>query len=173
MNLHLCVAFTLAVLAAAACDASRARVSPPTNATDPIIGTWKLNVAESTFSTAMQDVPPKELTEVLREIEDGRIELAQHGIQEDGAPVTFRITYSAQGGVVTVIDAEGTEGVTFIETLVSPGNWYVTTLRDGKQVIVRHKVVTADGKAKRETVHGTDEHGQPFEQIEVFERIQQ
>jgi hypothetical protein len=121
----------------------------------------------------MQGVPPKELTEVLREIEDSRIELAQHGIQEDGAPVTFRITYPAQGGVVTVVDAEGTEGLTFIETLVSPGNWYVTTLRDGKQVIVRQKVVSADGKTKRETVHGTDEHGQPFQQVEVYGRIQQ
>ena len=56
MNLHLCVVFTLAVLAAAACDGSRARVSPPPSATDPIIGTWRLKVAESTFSTAMQDV---------------------------------------------------------------------------------------------------------------------
>jgi hypothetical protein len=40
-------------------------------------------------------------------------------------------------------------------------------------VIVRHKAVSADGKTKRETVHGTDEHGKPFEQIEVYERIQQ
>lgn len=148
-------------------------LAAPAWAADPIIGTWKLNVAESTFSTAMQDVPPRELTEALREIEGDRIELAQDGIQEDGAPVTFRIAYPAQGGVVTIIDAEGTEGLTFLETLVSPGNWYVTTLRDGKQVIVRHKVVSADGKTKRETVHGTDEHGQPFEQIEVYERIQQ
>ena len=56
---------------------------------------------------------------------------------------------------------------------MGPGNWYVTTLRDGKQVIVRHKIVSADGKTKRETVHGTDERDQPFEQIEVYERIRQ
>ena len=64
------------------------------------------------------------------------------------------------------------EGVTFYETLVSPAIWYATTLRGGKQVIVRHKVVSADGKAKRETAHGTDDRGQPFEQVEVYERIQ-
>ena len=87
--------------------------------------------------------------------------------------MTFCITYPAKGGVVTVIDGEGTEGLNFIETLVGPGNWYVTTLRDGKQVIVRHKIVSADGKTKRETVHGTDERDQPFEQIEVYERIRQ
>lgn len=147
-------------------------VPVPAWAEDPIIGTWKLNVAESRFSKAMQEVPPKELIEVLREMEEGRIELAQRGIQENGAPVTFRITYPARGGVVTVIGAEGTEGLTFIETLASPGNWYVTTLRGGKQVVLRHKVVSADGRTKRETVHGTDEHGQPFEQIEVYDRIQ-
>jgi len=48
----------------------------PAWAADPIIGTWKLDVAESTFSSAMQDVPPKELVEVIREVEGGRIELA-------------------------------------------------------------------------------------------------
>lgn len=148
-------------------------VAAPASAADPIVGAWKLNVAESTFSTAMQDVPPKELTEVIREIEGDRIELAQHGIQENGALVTFRISYPAQGGIVTIIDAEGTEGLTFVETLVGPGNWYATTLRGGKQVIVRHKVVSADGRTKRETVHGTDEYGRLFEQIEIYERIRQ
>jgi hypothetical protein len=140
-------------------------------AADPIIGTWKLDVAESTFSTAMQDVPPKELVEVIREVEGGRIELAQNGTQQDSERITFRITYPSQGGLVTIDEGQGTEGLTFIETLVSPGNWYATTLQAGKQVILRHKVVSADGKTKRETVRGTDERGQPFEQVEVYERI--
>ena len=143
----------------------------PAWAADPIIGTWKLDVAESTFSTAMQGVPPKELVEVIREVEGGRIELAQSGTQQDGERITFRITYPAQGGLVTIDEGQGTEGLTFVETLVSPGNWYATTLQAGKQVILRHKVVGADGKTKRETVRGTDERGRPFEQIEVYERI--
>ena len=143
----------------------------PAWAADPIIGTWKLDVANSTFSAAMQDVPPKELVEVIREVEGDRLELAQNGTQEDGARVTFRITFPSQGGLVTINEGEGTEGLTFIETLVSPGNWYATTLRAGKQVILRHKVVSADGSMKRETVRGTDERGRPFEQIEVYRRI--
>ena len=143
----------------------------PARAADPIIGTWKLDVAESTFSPAMQDVPPQELIEVIREVGGDRIELAQNGTQEDGARITFRITYPSQGGLVTINEGEGTEGLTFIETLVSPGNWYATTLQAGKQIIVRHKVVSADGNLKRETVHGTDHRGHPFEQIEVYERI--
>ncbi|MCF7763262.1 MAG: hypothetical protein K9N62_06275 [Verrucomicrobia bacterium] len=142
-------------------------------AADPIIGTWKLKVAASTFSTAMQAVPPKELTEVTREIEGGRIELAQHGIQKDGASVTFRATFPKQGGAVTIMEGEELEGgMIFIETLLSPGQWVVTSLRNGKQVIVRHKVISADGKTRRDSVHGTDEHGRPFDQVEVYERIQ-
>jgi len=159
--------------------APQASSMAPAQAADPIIGIWELNVAKSTFSTAMQAVPPRELTEVTREIEGGRIELAQHGIQEDGAPVNFRATFPKQGGVVTIMEGEAvTEGedikaMTFIETLVSPGQWVVTSLRNGKQVIVRHKVISTDGKMRRDTVQGTDEHGQPFEQIEVYERIRQ
>lgn len=119
----------------------------------------------------MQGVAPKAVIEVLREISGGRIELSQKGIQGDGSRVTFRITYPAKGGVVKILDGPGTEGFMFVETLVSPGNWYVTVLRDGKQVFLRHKVVNADGKTKQETVSGVDEHGQPFKQIEVYERI--
>ena len=52
-------------------------VAVPAWAADPIIGTWRLNVAKSTFSIAMQKIPPKELTEVIREVDNGRIELAQ------------------------------------------------------------------------------------------------
>jgi len=70
----------------------------PAWAADPIIGIWKLDVAESTFSTVMQDEPPKELIEVIREVEGDRIELAQNGTQEDGTRVTFRITYPTRGG---------------------------------------------------------------------------
>lgn len=73
---------------------------------------------------------------------------------------------------MTVIGAEGTEGLTFIETLVSPGNWYVTALRGGKQVIVRHKVFSAMEEPSGRRCTGMDEHGKPFEQIEVYDRIQ-
>lgn len=52
--------------------APQASSTAPARAADPIVGTWKLKVAESTFSTAMQAVPPKELTEVTREIEGVR-----------------------------------------------------------------------------------------------------
>ncbi|MHC1766170.1 MAG: DUF1579 family protein [Verrucomicrobiia bacterium] len=150
------------------------KVSGSAEFVDSIIGTWKLNVAKSTFSKAMQDSPPKESTEVIREIEGGRLELFANGVEQDGSKGVFRITFPAQGGLVTVIAdsaAEETKGLTFIETRLSSGNWFVTTLRDGKQVFLRHKVVSADGNTKRETVQGTDDNGRRFEQIEVFERI--
>ena len=46
-------------------------------AADPIIGTWKLNIEKSKFSSAkhpMLDLTdPKEQTEVYRELDSGRI----------------------------------------------------------------------------------------------------
>ena len=56
-------------------------------AADPIIGTWKLNVEESKFSPILKDIqpPPKERTEVYREIEGDLIEFSSTTIAQDVA----------------------------------------------------------------------------------------
>jgi hypothetical protein len=141
-------------------------------AADPIIGTWKLNVAKSRFSQAVQailkEAPPKEYSEVLREVEGDQIELSGKGIQTNGQPFSFRLMWPRQGGMVTIL--EDVPGFTYIETLIGPGEWYVTTLQNGKQVSIRHKVVSRDGRTKQETITVTDAQGRRFEQIELFER---
>jgi hypothetical protein len=145
----------------------------PAMAADPIIGTWKLNVAKSKFSPAMQAItkrpPPKEYTEVYREIEGDQIEFTTHEILADGSSRSGHLIWPRQGGTVKVLQG-GVEGLTYVETLIGPGDWYVTALQDGKQFGIRHKTLSKDGKTKRETITGTDSAGKPFEQIEVFDR---
>ena len=63
-------------------------------------------------------------------------------------------------------------GVTMVETLIAQGEWYATFLRDGKQFMVIHKVVSEDGKTMSLNYTGGDPQGNPFEQVDVYERQQ-
>jgi hypothetical protein len=67
-----------------------------TMSADPIIGSWKLNLAKSKFSTPGS--APKELTEVYREIEGNQIERTATAISADGSSGSMKLTWPRQGG---------------------------------------------------------------------------
>ena len=142
----------------------------PAMAADPIIGSWKTNVAKSKFSPLLLAAlkrAPKERTEVYREIEGDQIEMAATEIGTDGSPQSGKLVWPRQGGT-----ARGAlrEGPVFVEVLTDPGNWYVAILMDGKQTALLHKTISKDGRTMRQTTKGTTPDGKTFEQIEVFDR---
>jgi hypothetical protein len=136
-------------------------------AADPIIGTWKLNLAESKFPAT--EVMPKERTEIYRELEVDLIEFIATGIEANGSPISFKATWPQQGGTVDIMQG-GNEETSYIETLVEPGNWYVTVLQNGKQIGVIHKTFSKDGKKMRQTYTSTDAQGNPFERLSLYDR---
>jgi hypothetical protein len=140
-------------------------------AADPIIGTWKLNLNKSKI--AIPDSAPKETigyylamkewTEIYREIAGDQMELAS---TEEPAG---KYVWPRQGGVVTV--EEGAPlWATHIETLIEPGNWYVTLVRDGKQVAVIHKTFSKDGKTMQQTRTFRDPQDKFIEMPRVFDK---
>jgi hypothetical protein len=141
-------------------------------AADPIIGTWKLNVAKSKFSPAylaLQKVAaPKEETLVFREVGD-QVELTATGTRTDGSPISSKSTSPRQGGAVKSQQG-GPEGVSTIVTVLDPGNRYTTSIRDGKQIQVGHSVISKDGKTMTVTYKGIDPQGKPFEQVVVLDK---
>ena len=136
-------------------------------AADPIIGTWKLNIAKSTFSPNVPAV--KENTDVYREIEGGQIELTYTATEKDGSATLLKLTWPVQGGMAKVLQGDPA-GTTWVETLIAPGEWYATYLRDGKQFQTRHKAISKDGKTMRQTLRGFDAQGKPFELLLVSDR---
>ena len=144
-------------------------------AADPIIGTWKLNIAKSKSRTG-GDVTAKERTDVYREIEGNQIEWTRTETRADGSLSSSRLIWPQQGGIVTLI-LPGKEPVTktpdgesMIETLIEPGKWYVTRLRDARQRSVYHKIVSSDGKTLSVIVKGHDEQGKPYESLTVYDK---
>lgn len=136
-------------------------------AADPIIGTWKLNLAESKFPAT--EALPKERTEVYRELDVDQMEFIATGTDANGSPILFKGTWPQQGGNVKILEG-GNEGISYVETLIEPGNWYVTVIQNGRQTGVIHKTISKDGKRMRQTYRSTDARGNPFERLSLYDR---
>jgi ABC-type sugar transport system substrate-binding protein len=120
----------------------------PAFAADPIIGTWKLNVAKSKFS------PNQVLTAGSRVYTEsaGVYTLEQKTTSAAGKEVANVAQYSegkeqAQGpGQLQTID-------TVLAKKVNANTWNFVLKKDGKTVGHVHRVVSPDGKTL--TVHNT------------------
>ena len=138
----------------------------PAMAADLIVGTWKLDVGSSKFAVP----PPKEQTEVYKELASGEIEMVLIRVQSDGKSTSRTLTWPSSGG--TVQDPRGVlpKGETLVETSLGPGEWYVTYLMNGKQYLTMHKLISPDGQTMRQTIRGLDPQGHPGEQIQMLRR---
>ncbi|MBV8404179.1 MAG: hypothetical protein JO203_08285 [Gammaproteobacteria bacterium] len=125
-------------------------VAGPAFAADPIVGSWKLNVAKSKFTAG------QELTAGTRTYTEanGVYTLEQKLTHKDGKEASNRVQYS-DGKEMTQTGTGGPAGVT-VATLahkVSANTWDFDLKQDGKVVGHVHRVVSADGKSV--TVHNT------------------
>ena len=107
-------------------------------AVDPIIGTWKCT------SPGHPDL--KEETHIYREVEGDMIELSAAQISKDGSSNSFRTIWPKEGGIVKSLSGEFKEGRLYIEVLDESNNWYLFIIRNGRQHIMYHKIVSEDGK---------------------------
>jgi hypothetical protein len=118
----------------------------PAFAADPIVGTWKLDVAKSKFSPGQE---LKTSTRVYTET-NGVYTLEQKLTAADGKEISYRVQYSdgkdmkqASGGALDTTHA----------TKIDANTWDFDLKKDGKVVGHVHRVVSADGKVL--TVHNT------------------
>ncbi|MBV8496168.1 MAG: hypothetical protein JO361_05220 [Gammaproteobacteria bacterium] len=118
----------------------------PALAADPIIGTWKLNVAKSTFS---QGHALTAGTRVYSEA-DGLYTLEQKLTGADGKTVSNTATYR-DGKEVK--QAPGGAADAAVAKKVDANTWDFEIKKDGKVVGRVHRVVSADGKSM--TIHNT------------------
>jgi len=138
-------------------------------AADPVIGTWKLNIPGSKISPS--GTAPKELTEVYKEADGDQIEFTRTGIQTDGASLSSKWTWPRHGGMVKRhLPAPLPREMSYVETLIEAGDWYVTVLQDGRQIAVIHKTFSKDGNTMIQTFWNVDENGKTTEQLLVFDK---
>ncbi|HYX74561.1 MAG TPA: hypothetical protein VE819_07750 [Steroidobacteraceae bacterium] len=137
----------------------------PAFAADPIVGTWKLDVAKSKF------VPGQELkasTRVYSEA-NGVYTLDQKLTAADGKEISYRVQYSDGKDMKQAANSALALDTTHAKK-IDANTWDFDLKKDGKAVGHVHRVVSADGKTL--TVHnsGTMISGLTGDQTLVFDK---
>lgn len=128
--------------------------------TDPLIGTWELNVAKS------KGVKSGSTT----------IEAAGKGIKftvdlmpADGAPSHWAFTANYDGKDYPVT-GNSPYGDTVVLTRVDARTLRITSKQNGKVTTTATIVVAEDGKSRTTTIKGTDVKGQPVDVVSYYEK---
>lgn len=145
-----------------------------TSSSSSVVGTWKLNVANSDYGVA---TAPKSATRTVEAHGDG-VTVSYEYVESDGSTIKYSFAASFDGKD-NPICGSGTESwretkVAGAETIAlrSLGsNGYAGTLKKGNNVVMTTRtIVSKDGKVTTVTANGADAKGQPTKIVSVWEK---
>jgi hypothetical protein len=146
------VVTALSFIATAACFAA-----------NPQMGTWKLNEAKSTLQPGMG----KNTTVVYVEEKDN-IKITVEGVDKDGKPRHGEWVGKFDGKAYKSKGNVAWDSAAY--KVVNDRTNDITTMKNGKVMWTGRIEVSADGKSRTVTVHGTDENGKKFTSKTVYDK---
>ena len=149
----------ITLLAAAGSSAVRAQ-------SNPLVGTWKLNVTKSKYDPGPT---PKSLTRTVEAHGDG-VKYTFEGVAADGTPIAFG--FSAQfDGKDNPVTGSMPAGADSISAKRINANHYVATLKKGgKEIGVSKVAVSKDGKVTTVDATGTTASGAKEHDVQVYDK---
>jgi len=149
-----------------------------TAATNPILGTWRLNLEKSKFESGP---PPRGQTRQYSQRHDGLIVANIWSINAQGNP-TFTQTVSKYDGkeygqynqtTLETFQATGTQTAnTQAFAVVDAYTVDITNKVDGRVSTTSRRTVSEDGKTMTHVVKGTNAQGKPYTNLLVFDKVQ-
>jgi uncharacterized ParB-like nuclease family protein len=133
-------------------------------AADPVVGTWKLNVAKSTFSPGPA---PKSQTRSYAESAQG-MTLTVKTITADGKESTTTLTFKVDGKPYPASGNPDFDSVAV--TRVDALTVHSTQTKAGANVGAAVRTVSKDGKTLTFAQKGTHATGQKYDDISVYDR---
>ncbi len=133
---------------------------------DAFIGTWKLNLAKSSYTNPPA---PKELTRTL--VADGdSITYTYTGTAADGSSISygFTVKYDGKDYPVTGSMPGGADMIAIKKT--GPHSLMATQKKDGKAIGNAKVELSSDGKSATVTASGTDASGQSIGYVSVYDK---
>jgi hypothetical protein len=129
---------------------------------DPLIGTWKLNVEKS------KSMAFKSGTSTIERAGDG-VKFTVDLMGADGTAYhwTFTAKYDAKDYPVTGNSPFGDAAAL---TRVDPHTTRITVKQGGKETATQTIIVSADGKTRTTTTKGTDVKGRPIDSTSFYEK---
>ncbi len=136
------------------------------SAADVYTGTWKLNVAKSTYSPGPA---PKAVTVVFAE-KGADLALTATGTDSAGKPTSTKYTFPMKGGPIVYTEGAPASGATVAIKRPNANTIDSTSTLNGKTLTSASTVMAADGKSFTRTVKGTNAEGKPVSNTEVYEK---
>ena len=131
---------------------------------DPIIGTWQLNQQKSKF---FPGPPPQSQTRTYVADRD-RITMSAEGVDAKGNPTQQEWSAKYDGKDYPVANSPTFNSISMKR--VDESTVTSTSKKDGRIVSSATRVISKDGKELRITVQGTNDKGEPFTNVMVFDR---
>ena len=137
--------------------------------TDPWIGTWKLNVAKSTFNPGP---PPRSNTVKIEDVAGGGQKQTFDGINAQGTPFHSERVTKFDGADVRLeaVTPQSTAVSTNAFRRLSDRSFEVIVRADGKVTSTSRIVVSSDGKTLTQTTTGSNAQGKPVDNTAVWDR---
>jgi hypothetical protein len=129
---------------------------------DPIVGTWKLDVAKSTYKPG----PAAKSATVMVEPAGKGIKVSVDAVGADGSPSKWGFTTQFDGKEVPVTGNPMYDTAT--STRPTPTTATTEYKKGGNVVMTSKAVVSADGKTMTLTGTGTDPKGQAVHNVTVY-----
>ena len=134
---------------------------------DPRIGSWKLNVAQSTFDPGP---PPQSLTRTYEDRGGGVTLATIEGINAQGNPIFQQAAYKFDGKDYPLATIGAQIVTTVSEKLVDAYTVEIIVKTGGKVTVTLTQTVSKDGKTMTHREKGTNAQGQPFSNVGVYEK---
>ena len=133
-------------------------------AADPLVGTWKLNVAKSTYSPGPA---PKSLTAKIEAAGEGE-KVTADGVRGDDTPiqVVYTAQYDGKDHPITGSPMADTVSLKRLDANTTER----TDKKAGKVVQTLTRKLSSDGKTMTVTIKGTDAEGRPINNLAVLEK---
>jgi len=132
--------------------------------TDPVVGTWELNVAKSKFSPGPA---PKSETRTYA-VAGQEIKATSKGVDGTGKAVTGEWTVVYDGKDRPMTGSADADMLSVKQTDAYTTEF--TQKKAGKVVMTGTRAISKDGKVMTITTKGTNAKGQPVNDVEVFEK---
>ena len=133
--------------------------------TDPVLGTWRLNVAKSKYAPGP---PPVSETRVYETFGAGGVKATFNREEPGGKKVT--INYSAMYDGKDYPYTGSPDADTIALKRVDRNTTEATLKKNGKVTLTTRAVVAPDGKTRTLTTTGTNAQGQKVNNVVVFEK---
>jgi hypothetical protein len=132
---------------------------------DPVVGTWRMNVAKSKYSPGPA---PKSVTSTWEAAGKG-YKVSVRNEPASGSAYEYSYTI-VPDGTDAKVSGNNPNADTMAMKRIDANSFELVSKRGGKVTITQRSVISADGKTRTVTTTGTDGQGQKVNNVGVFEK---